>query len=189
VLDAADFRSKKGAIAMKKHSTRQAEKADAVRIVPAQTLNGRMDQIRGMIAKRAYELYERRGMANGGALGDWAQAERELVHPCRHDLSESEEAIILRAEIPSSYKADQLQISIEPGRMMVSGEREIEVSYWDGQETRTEPQPQRIFRSHDLPVEIDPSSATAFLKSDVLIVMIPKVHPPATTMHTARSAG
>jgi hypothetical protein len=30
------------------------------------------------IAKRAYELYERRGREDGRALQDWGQAEREI---------------------------------------------------------------------------------------------------------------
>ena len=173
---------------MKKQSTRQVEKGDAVRIVPAQVLNSRMDQIRGMIAKRAYELYERRGMADGGALDDWAQAEREILHPCRHDLRESEEAVTLRAEIPGSYEAYQLQVSVEAGQLMVNGEREVEVIYWDGQKTRTEPRPQRIFRVHELPAKIDPSGATAVLRNDVLTVTIPKLRHTRAKTQTARSA-
>jgi len=31
------------------------------------------------IAKRAYELYERRGRQNGRAMEDWLQAERQLA--------------------------------------------------------------------------------------------------------------
>lgn len=84
------------------------------------------------------------------------------------NLRESEEAATRRAGIPSSYEANQLHVSVEAGQLMVNGEREVEVSYWDGEQTRTEPRLQRIFRVHELPAEIDPSRATAVLKSDVL---------------------
>lgn len=175
---------------MKQHSTRETSEANAaVNIVPRGVLTDRLGQINNMIAKRAYELYEKRGKAHGKAVDDWLQAEDEIVHPCRHDLRESEEAVILRAEIPSSYKANQLQVSVEAGQLMVNGEREVEVSYWDGQQTRTEPRPQRIFRVHELPAEIDPSRATAVLKNDVLTVTIPKVRHTRAKTQPARSAG
>jgi hypothetical protein len=35
------------------------------------------------IRRRAYELYEQRGRANGHALEDWAQAEAEVLEPER----------------------------------------------------------------------------------------------------------
>jgi hypothetical protein len=35
-------------------------------------------ELRARIAKRAYELYERRGYQDGYALEDWLQAEREI---------------------------------------------------------------------------------------------------------------
>jgi hypothetical protein len=47
---------------MTKNATGQAAKGDVVMIVPPQAIVGRMDQIRAMIAKRAYEFYERRGV-------------------------------------------------------------------------------------------------------------------------------
>lgn len=55
-----------------------------------------------MITQRAYQLFEGRGFQHGLDVEDWLQAEDEIVHGCRHDLRESEEAITLRAEMPSS---------------------------------------------------------------------------------------
>jgi len=174
---------------MKKNSRSQADNGEAVTIVPAEVLVDRLNQIRGLIAQRAYELYEKRGMTAGKDVDDWLKAEGEVVHWCRHDLRESKEVIVLRAEIPSSYEASQLQVSVEPGRLMVNGEKEVEVSYWDGQKTQTEPRPQRIFRVHDLPAEIDPSRVTAVLKDEVLIVTIPKVSPASAKAQAAASVG
>jgi HSP20 family molecular chaperone IbpA len=159
---------------MTKNATGQAAKGDVVMIVPPQAIVGRMDQIRAMIAKRAYEFYERRGMKHGGDLDDWAQAEREVLHPCRHDLRESEEEIILRAEIPGSYKSSEVAVCIGPRTLIVIGERTVDATYWDGKETLAKAQPQRILRLHELPAEVDPSRSTAFLKKEILTVTMPK---------------
>jgi HSP20 family molecular chaperone IbpA len=59
-------------------------------------------------------------------LQDWLEAESDIVHVCRHDLRESAEAVVLRAELPNSFKADQLPLSVEPRRLVVSGERELD---------------------------------------------------------------
>ena len=160
---------------MKEESTAQKrEKSTVVKLVPAALLAHRREEIDEMIARRAYELFEGRGGAHGHDVADWLQAEDEIVHGCRHDLKESAGAITLRAAMPSPYPADQLLISVEPGRLVISGERVVEVSYWDGKQTRTEARPQRIFRAHDLPVEVNPSAATATLRDNMLEVVMPK---------------
>jgi hypothetical protein len=41
--------------------------------------NGNGHDIQSEIRRRAYELYESRGYANGGAEQDWIQAEREVL--------------------------------------------------------------------------------------------------------------
>ena len=41
------------------------------------------ERLREAIARRAYELYQRRGGAHGRDLDDWLQAERELTRSSR----------------------------------------------------------------------------------------------------------
>jgi HSP20 family molecular chaperone IbpA len=160
---------------MKEELTAQKQRKNAVvKLVPAELLARRREEINRMIAQRAYQLFEGRGCLHGHDVADWLQAEDEVVHSCRHDLRESTEAIILHAEMPSSYPAEQLYVSVEPRRLCVSGEREVEVGYWDGAKTRTEARPQRIFRVHDLPVEVNPSMSTAVLSGNMLEVIMPK---------------
>ncbi len=157
-----------------------------VKLVSADLLAHRRDELDRLIAQRAYERFERRECVHGHDVVDWLQAEDEIVHGCRHDLRESTEAIILRAEMPSSYPADQLLVSVEPRRLIVSGEREVDVSYWDGAKTCTETRPQRIFRAHDLPAEVNASAATAVLRDNTLEVFMPKAD--TTKKPEARSA-
>jgi HSP20 family molecular chaperone IbpA len=60
---------------------------------------------------------------------------------------------------------------------MVSGEKEISVPYGDSEGTHTELRSQQIFRVHDLPVDVDPSKATATLKGAMVEIVLPKASP------------
>ena len=146
-----------------------------ITFVPANILEQRKSEIQNLIARRAYEQFERRGRVPGHEIEDWEQAETELlIYPCRHDLRESAEAIILRAELPGPFTADQLKVSVEARRLMVSGEKEINVLYGDAKGTHAELRSQHIFRVHDLPVDVKPSKATATLDSHAVQIVLPK---------------
>ena len=144
-------------------------------LVPPAILFGRMNELHRMIARRAYELFEQRGREHGRHIDDWLQAESELLYVCRHDLRESEFAVTVRAEIPGSFTAEQLKISVEPHRLMVSGERELNVLRGDSSGTHSEGKLQHIFRLHVLPTEVDPAKTTARLRGEVLEIVMPKV--------------
>jgi HSP20 family molecular chaperone IbpA len=158
-----------------------------VTVVPTQVLIDRMNEMRGMIARRAYELFEGRGRVHGRNVDDWLQAESELLHSCRDHLKDSGEAIILHAEMPGSFTADQLKVSVEPRRVRVSGEREVEVLHGDSEGTHMRNEAQRILRVHELPVDVDPSRATATLKDEALEVVMPKIATPAKARDKAKA--
>lgn len=173
----------KGQLAMERHET-----GTPVKVIPAQVLANRFNDIHDMVARRAYELFESRGCVNGHDLDDWHQAEHELLFPCRHDLKDSAEGIILHAEMPNSFTAEQLKVGVEPRRVIVSGEREVSMLCGDGEGTHTEKRAQRVFRVHDLPVEVDPSRSTAVLRGDILDVQMPKVTAVNKTNEKADAA-
>lgn len=106
----------------------QREAAAPVQWVTADTLLNRKTEIDLMIARRAFELFEGRGGGHGHDADDWIAAELELLRPCRHDLKESAEAVVFRAELPCSFTPDQLNVSVEPCRLIISGERELDVT-------------------------------------------------------------
>lgn len=160
-----------------------------VTFVPAEVLEQRKSEIQNMIAQRAYEHFEHRGRVPGHEIQDWEQAETELlIYPCRHDLRESAEAIILRAELPGSFTADELKVSVEARRLMVSGEKEINVLCGDAKGMHTELRSQHIFREHDLPVDVDPSKATAILEDSMVEIVLPKASPDSKPYERAISA-
>ena len=156
-------------------ATKGIEKGIAVKIRPSQDLANRISEVHAMIARRAYELFTNRGGEHGQDLKDWLEAESDIVHVCFHDLRESDEAVVLRAELPNSFKADQLLVSVEPRRVIVSGERELDVIVGGHYIAHIEKRTRRILRMHDLPSTVDPSKATATLKGETLEIVMPKV--------------
>src|SRR5256884_6413674 len=116
----------------------QREAATPVQWVTADTLLNRKTELDVMIARRAFELFEGRGGGHGHDVDDWITAELELLRPYRHDLKESAGAVLFHAELPCSFTPDQLNVSVEPRRLIVSGERELEVTCVGGLPTHVE---------------------------------------------------
>jgi len=63
-------------------ATQQREITKQVRLVGADVSVNRQNEIHKMIARRAYESFERRGRIHGHDINDWIDAESEVVHPC-----------------------------------------------------------------------------------------------------------
>jgi HSP20 family molecular chaperone IbpA len=146
-----------------------------VKLVPADVLLSRRNEIQNVSARRAYELFEDHGRTNGHDIDDWIEAKVEVVHTYRHDWKESADAIVFKAELPCSFTTDQLNVSVEPRRLMLSGETELDVIRGGDMPAHTEKRTQRIFGVEELPVDVDPSRAAANLKGDLLEVVMPRV--------------
>jgi HSP20 family molecular chaperone IbpA len=161
---------------MKEQSApRRREATTPVKLVAADVLLNRKNEIQNVIARRAYELFEGRGSTNGHDIDDWIEAKVEVVREYRHDLKESAKAIVFKAELPCSLTTDQLNVSVEPRRLMLSGETELNVIRGGDMPAHMEKRAQRIFGVEELPVEVDPSRSTATLKGDMLEIVMPRV--------------
>lgn len=145
-----------------------------VQFLVAQVLIERGKEIHDLIARRAYEIFERRGHIHGFDIADWLWAESELLYPCRHDLRELCDMFVLKGEVPGSFTRANIALSVEPHRLTVSGERKVDAICGDSEGTHIESVAERIFRIHELPGEIDPSRTTAVLRGNILEVVMPK---------------
>ncbi len=61
-------------------------------------------------ARRAFNLFQQRGRADGLDLDDWLRAEAELLRPVPIEMSESEDSLMIRAEVPG-FDARHLEYS------------------------------------------------------------------------------
>lgn len=149
----------------------------ALRLVPPTDLFERIGKIYDSVARRAFELFESNGRAFGRDLEHWLQAEAELLHPVHVDMTESEEGLAVRAEVPG-FTAKDLEVSIEPHRLTISGKRESQEERKGKKVIYQERCSDQIMRMIDLPVAVDGDKASATLRNGLLEVNLPKAVAP-----------
>lgn len=133
----------------------------------------RMSDVFDAVARRAFEIFESNGRMLGRDLDDWFKAEAELLHPVHLEVAESEESLRIRAEIPG-FREKELEVSVQPRRLIISGKRELKEESKTEKKLYCERCPDSVYRSLDLPVEVDATKVTARLENGVLELEMPK---------------
>src|SRR5215813_10863313 len=138
----------------------------------------RFQELRHAIAKRAYDMFASRGFTHGHDLRDWLLAETELVRPISIEMSETETELTVKAGLPGFAEKD-IDVRVEPRRLFIAGDREekSEQPEKDKSIVYSEWKTNRIFRTIDLPAEVDPDKATASMSNGVLQITMPKKEP------------
>ena len=147
--------------------------ATSLKLTPIQEFLNHMQAIRESIERRAYELFERRGHVHGQDLEDWANAENEMLHPVRMELADTPDYLIARTRV-SGFNASQVNVSVEQGKIAISGSRDISEPGKNETEGEISSGSIHFLEMMDLPCEVDPAQASATLKGDVLEVTLPK---------------
>ena len=133
----------------------------------------RMEHLYDAISRRAFELYESDGRVDGHHLRHWLEAEREILHPVHMRLEETDGEFVLNAELPG-FTASDIEVSVEPWRVIISGKREWTEKDKQGTAVYTEQCSNEIFRIMELPAEVSAINVTATLKDGVLSIQLPK---------------
>ena len=153
---------------------RQPEKEAApMKLLPASTLLDRIEDEFNSIARSAFHIFDGRGRAVGRDLEDWLRAESELLHPVHVDIAETDDALIVHAEVPG-FSTKELEVVVEPHRLTISGKRETHEERTSKKTIYTEQCSKQIFRAINLPTEVDSSKVKATLKDGVLELVMPK---------------
>ena len=153
--------------------TQPAKETAPMKLLPASNLFDRIQDLSNSIARRAFEIFEGRGRADGYHLEDWFRAESELLHPVHLEIAESDDAVTVHAEVPG-FSAKELDVGLEPCRLTISGKRETHEERRSKKTIYTEQCSSLIFRAINLPAEVDSSKVTATLKDGVLEIVMPK---------------
>ena len=146
-----------------------------LKVVAATDLFARMQRLHDSVARRAFEIFESQGRTFRRDLENWLQAESELLHPVHVDVAESDEGLTVRAEIPG-FKAEQLEVSMEPRRVTIAGKREAEERKNEKTIYR-ESCSDEMLRVIELPAEVVAGRVAATLRDGVLELKMPKVAP------------
>jgi HSP20 family protein len=151
----------------------RTEEPTPIKTTKRESIFEQMNEAINAISRRAFELFEENGRTPGHELEDWFKAERELLHPVHIQMTESDGSFEVRAEVPG-FNEKELQISVEPTRLTIVGKRESTKEEKKGKTVYSESCSNQIFRTMDLPAEVDADKATATLKNGMLSLTIPK---------------
>ena len=147
-----------------------------LKLVRPADLFDRVQRLYDSISRRAFDIFESNGRIIGRDLGDWLQAESELLHPVHVDLAESEGELTVRAEVPG-FTAKELEIALEPRRLTITGKRETREERKDKKTIYSERCSSQLLRVVHLPVAVDADKAAATLKEGILELKLPKAAP------------
>jgi HSP20 family protein len=144
----------------------------AVKQTESQQIFNRMHEVFDAIEKRAFELSDS-GRKIGQHLSDWLQAESEILHPLHLEIAETDETLTVRAEVPG-FTAEELDINVQGKRLTIAGRQESKEDATKGKTIYSEHCAKEIFRSVDLPSDVDGANVDATLKDGVLSIKLPK---------------
>jgi HSP20 family protein len=142
--------------------------------VEFEKLFGQMREFTESIAHRAYEFFEARGREWGHDLEDWFRAESELIRHVPVEIRDTEQSLIVRAEVPG-FAANDIKISVEQRQLMLSGKIEAVTEEKTEQTVYNERRSRQFYRALPLPADVDATQATAALHDGVLELTLPKV--------------
>src|SRR5580704_15422253 len=117
-----------------------------------------------LVARRPFELLEKRPLLFGREFENLLRAEPELMRPIYLRLYETEETLIARAEVPG-YSEKELNVICEPWRLVITGRKEYR------EETKTEKEEEipithiekmNTFKTIKLPLEVKPEGVRPF---------------------------
>ena len=134
-----------------------------------QSMNAITDEIR----QRAFDLFEARGRTIGMELGDWLQAEREVVWSPASELVENTDDFCARLALPG-FDAKDLEVTATPNALIVQAESTHTHEGKEGAVCLCEFSGKKMFRRLDLPSEIDVNKVTASLDKGILEIDAPK---------------
>lgn len=133
----------------------------------------RIQQVFDSIEKRAFDIFNNNGRWFGHDLSDWLQAESEILHPLHLEIAETDDALTVRAEVPG-FTAKELDIQVEGSRVTISGKHESKEETKKGKTIYSERCANEIFRSVELPTDVDGTKVSATLKDGLLNIELPK---------------
>jgi HSP20 family protein len=141
--------------------------------IEPQNLFEQFDRIYQSIAKRAFEIFEGDGRSLGHELDNWFKAESELLHPVKINMTETETAVTVQAEVPG-FTAKDIEIRLEPRRLTISGEKETHEEKRKGKAIFQENRSNKMLRVIDLPADVDTEKPVATLQNGILELQLSK---------------
>lgn len=140
-----------------------------VEVLPESAFCEVAGQIRSEIAKRAYQIFCDSGCSNGHEVEDWLTAEAQLLESGPVELKESRDEITVQTHL-AGFAPEEIALWAEPRRLYITAKHP------GASDTKTgESAFSRVFRTIDLPAEIDAKRTRAIFSNGVVEVILPKL--------------
>ncbi len=131
------------------------------------TIFEELDQLQRAINQRAYDFFKDRGTLWGNSVGDWLNAERELVWTPAVELRQKDGQFEVLAATPG-VEAKDLDVQITPEDLLIKADIDHEHTAQEGAVQVCEFRSGKLFRSIHFPEKIDPDSVKAEYRNGML---------------------
>ena len=89
------------------------------------------------------------------------------------DVLETEDGLLVRAEVPG-IKPEEIEVRVENGTLVLSGERKQDPRFTDKTSHRIEGRYGKFTRTFTLPTEVDASKVQATCRDGILEIQLPR---------------
>jgi HSP20 family molecular chaperone IbpA len=135
-----------------------------------------VDSLKHKIARRAYELFELGGRAEGNDMRHWLQAESEILSKIP-EIRETSSSYTVDVPV-QGFKPEETYVGVDANRTLILAEKQESVDGRKGQESGFSRE--SLFLSAEWPTPVDPATASAQIKNGALILTVKRVAPSAT---------
>jgi HSP20 family molecular chaperone IbpA len=136
------------------------------------------------VRKRAFDLFEKRGCAPGGDVGDWLQAEQELFFVPAVEIAETDKAFTMKLTM-SGFAVGYIEVMTRPSEIVVRATSEKgksgKCASGDTGGAVCKAELKSLYRYFVLPRTIDASKVKARLDKEILTIEAPKVVPKSAS--------
>jgi HSP20 family molecular chaperone IbpA len=129
------------------------------------------DRIRERIARRAYDLYQQDGNQPGHELRHWLRAESEILTDVP-EIRESGSWYTINVPL-RGFTAKEVRVSVEAQRAIVAAEKLEVAASEPGRASNV--LEQVVFARAKWPINVDPTTASAYLMNGVLTLTVKRV--------------
>ena len=150
-------------------------------------VNAKRDQIhhrvKERIAGRAYDLYQQGGNQHGDDMRHWLQAESEILSTVP-EIRESSSWFTVNIPL-KGFSPSEVHVSVEPRSALVVAEKEQISNSEAGRSSDVFEQ--SVFTTAKWPIDVDPDTASAYLKNGVLTLTVKRAAPSESDAESKRT--
>jgi len=149
----------------------QRQRKPEIKVVQMDALE-QVKKIHAAIAKRAYEIYERRGRACGHEVEDWEQAKGEILNNLLFGMTTCDHTMLVEAD-PAAFEPGTVEVWVAPRQLTVYGRPRANGT--EAVAAGHAPAPKTLFCEIPILTEFNPDGVTARTQGSFLEVRLPEV--------------